>query len=547
MLPVRCALLLILLVAAGCLQPGSKPEGHKLFSGRNIGGIGFVSLADETDPNTQVTWVSFNQRTAPAVPPKGAVSDLWLASWDGTQQRQVVQNLSSNWGLAGTGGSLFAMVDEQQVGSGAGQGEWVATLVRIDSYYHANLRFENLSTFTLGPSDSRLLYRKVPGGNETPGLFLWDEVQGEFRLGDLAQVYQFDAQIAGSGAVYFVMGSDQVLSRLGSPTGTKEDLHAHVNSFSLRYDEKYAALSLSTGTTVVLDLQSGKDIPLALPNPCGGLGFADPNLATYQQCAVAGAPAELHALDLTTGTDTFVTLPAPLVNLAGSPTPRPQSDETLYLDSQGHGVFVGQNDQKVRRVVPVPMLFPQFSSDGQYLLYVDQRPATQADPYPHGPLMVQDSDLVNPPRQLSTPGMTLEADRPSFFPIDAPSIDGGPSYSFVFWGYLVRGDYDLYFANHETGELKVVARSIGNVSVDSQRIFGTVNESAQDLVGDLVVQDVRDSGGRTLAHAVGEATAWSEPNTQKTLVGYVVRGRVASDHDGLWGTFMDLPGQDGGH
>ena len=111
---------------------------------------------------------------------------------------------------------------------------------------------------------------------------------------------------------------------------------------------------------------------------------------------------------------------------------------------------------------------------------------------------------------------------------------------FVFWAYLVRGSRDLYFANHETGELKVVARSIGNVSVDSQRIFGTVNESEQDLVGDLVVDDVQDSGGRTLAHAVGEATAWSG------LVGYVVRGRVSSDHDGLWGTTLDPPVQDGG-
>ena len=65
--------------------------------------------------------------------------------------------------------------------------------------------------------------------------------QGEFRLGDLAQVYLFNAQIAGSGATYFVMGDDKVLSRLGSPTDTKQDLHANVNSFNLRGDEKYAA------------------------------------------------------------------------------------------------------------------------------------------------------------------------------------------------------------------------------------------------------------------------------------------------------------------
>ena len=98
-------------------------------------------------------------------------------------------------------------------------------------------------------------------------------------------------------------------------------------------------------------------------------------------------------------------------------------------------MFFGQNDQKVRRVVPVTMLTPRFSPDGQYLLYVDPRPATEADPYPHGPLMVQDSELVNPPRQLSTPGMTVQAaGGPSFFPIDGPSTDGGASYHLRFLG-----------------------------------------------------------------------------------------------------------------
>ena len=412
--------------------------------------------------------------------------------------------------------------------------------MRIDSHYQANVSFENVSTFAARGYDNRLLYRQVPTNGETPGLFLWDG-QESLRLGDVARAYQFDAQIAASGTAYFVLGSDHVLSRLGSLTDTKQDLHANVASFNLRGDEKYAALSLSTGTTVVLDLQSGRDIPLALPNPCGAIGFADPDLATYQQCSVAGAPAKYHTLDLTTGTDTFVTLPAPLVNQA-QVMARPQSDESLYLDSQGHGVFLGQNDRKVRRVVPVTMLTPRFSPDGRYLLYVDPRPVTEVDPLPHGPLMVQDADLVNPPRQLSAPGMIVQAaGGPNFFFIDGPSTDGGASHILVFSAYIVRGSRDLYFVNHETGELKVMARSVGNVSVNSQRIVGTVNESEQDLVGDLVVDDVQDSDGRTLAHAVGEATAWSG------LVGYVVRGRVSSDHDGLWGTTLDPPSQDGGH
>jgi hypothetical protein len=548
MLLARCASLLALLLAAGCLQSGKEPEGLKLFPGRDIGDIGFLSL-DGT------AWVSLNRRKAPATLTTGAVRDLWIASCDGTQQRQLVAGWSDRWPTPSVGGSHFIMVDERQVtsgGAGGGKEEHVGTLVRFDAHYQPNMTFENVSTFALGPYDNRLLYRQVPEGNETPGLFLWDG-QDQVRLGDVANVNLFNAQIAGSGLAYFVLGSDQVLSRLDKLTDTKQDLHAKVSGFTLGPNEKYAALSLTTGTTMVLELQSGREIPLALPpeHPClYAPGFASADLFAYQQCAIAGAPAEYHFLDLTTGADTFVVLPAPLVNLAGVVTRGEDDpslyDEDLYLDSQGHGVFFGHSDHLPRRVVPVPMLTPDLSRDGKYLLYVDPQPGTVAYPYDHGLLMVQDADLANPPRQLSTPGMTVDARKQSYFFINGPSTDGGVSRILVFWASVAIGSFDLYFANHETGELKVVAHSIGDVSVDSQRIFGTVNESAQDATGDLVVQNVQGSGGRTLAHTVNEATQWYDPVAQFVRVGYVVRGRAPSDRDGVWITTLDPPGQDGG-
>jgi hypothetical protein len=153
--------------------------------------------------------------------------------------------------------------------------------------------------------------------------------------------------------------------------------------------------------------------------------------------------------------------------------------------------------------------------------------------------MVQDSGLLQPPRQLSTPGMTVQASDVPFF-ISGPTTDAGASVILVFWANIVRDSSDLYFADYETGALKVVASAIGSVTVDAQHIFGTVNVSAQDETGDLVVKDVEDSGGRTIAQAVTEATQWSG------LVAYVVRGRVSSDHDGLWATTLAPPGQDGG-
>jgi hypothetical protein len=556
---LRCTSLLALLAAAGCLHSGKEPEGIKLASERDIGSIGFVKINGQA-------WVAFNRIKAPATPSKGSVSDLWIAGpigtpadgeadggvGTGTQQRLVIADRSDRWGSLPAGSSLFTMVKEQVSG-----GEAVGTLVRLDSNFQPQETFENVSTFA-AVSDNRLLYRQVPMDNQTPGLFLWDG-QDSLRLGDVANVYDYDAQLAGSGMAYFVLGTDQVLSRLGKLTDTRQDLHANVSRFLLSDDEKYATLSLlsaGTSTTVVLDVQAGKDLPLARPNPCCWLGFSPPdrpNLFTYAQRASGGAPAEYHTLDLVSGVDTTLVLPAALADVVAL-MERPNSDESLFLDSKDRGVFFGKDDHQARRtvmrvdpatqeVVPAPMLSPGFSPDGRYLLYIDPQPLTVSEPDPHGPLLVQDVDFVDqpldhPPLQISTPGMSVVSG--DYFFIPGPATDAGASSILVFWANVVRSSSDLFFANHETGELKVVGSAIGSVSVDSQRIIGTVNVSAQDATGDLVVQDVEDSGGRMLAHAVTGFTLGYG------FVAYIVRGRVSNDHDGLWGTTLKRPGQDGG-
>jgi hypothetical protein len=554
------------LLAAGCLQPGPLPEGRRLFAGRDISELAFVSLDDDTVPNQKVPWVAFYRRKAPATPSKGAVADLWIASLDGTQQRQVLANRSDRpeWRAQWSGGSLFMMVDERRVTNQAGQSEPVGTLVRIDSHFQPNVSFENISTFMPdGSHDNRLIYRQVSQDGETPGLFLWDG-ENQRRLTD-SPTGSVNAQFSGSGAVYFV-DNDRVLNRLGSPTDAIQALHANVNSFGLRGDERYAQLSLSDtdGTRIVVfDLQAGKDIPLARPNPCCPLGFSDPDLFKYSQSASPGAPAEYHTLDLTTGSDTALLLPDPLANLVGF-MPREGGQEIMCLDSvgdsQSHGVIYRQSDRQPLRTVmkideatgtevPAIMLTPQFSKDGKYLLYIDPRPPTETQPGPHGPLMIQETNYVDQPtlhprRQLSADGMSVR--KGAFFFIDGPTTDAGVTRILVFWASIVRSAEDIYFANDETGDLKVVANAIGNVEVDDHEIFGTVNESAQDMVGDLVVKNVQDSGGRTVAHAVAEATRGADPNTHQVLVAYVVRGRAASDHDGLWATTQVPPGQDGG-
>jgi len=563
----RIAPLLALLFSAGCLQPGPLPEGNKLFAGRDISGLSFVLLDADTVPNTKIPWVAFSRRRAPATPEKGTVSDLWIASLDGTQQRLVIDNRSDRWSAPWSGGSLFTMTNERQISNGGSPLEPVGTLVSIDSHFQRNLSFENISSFAPdGQHDNRLLYRQVPDSGEIPAWFLWDN-QVERRLGDAIYGRPFNAQFSGSGAVYFV-GNDGILSRLRSVTDTIEALHPGVSNFNLRGDEKYAALTFSDATatkTVVFDLQANSDIPLARPNPCCWLGFAGSNLFTYSQSKIGDSPAEYHALDVTTGADAVLVLPDPLVDLVRF-LGRPGGDELVYIDSQSHGVFYGQNDQQARRTVKrvakqmvngqetevevaARILAPLFTDDGKYLIYVDPQPTTVSQPYEHGLLMVQEADfadqpLAHPPRQLSSDGMSVRPN--AYFFIDGPSTDGGVTRLLVFWAGIVRGSEDVYFANYETGDLQVVAHAIGNVEVDSQEVFGTVNVSAQDVVGDLVVKDVRDTGGRTLAHAVSEATRWRDDQAQLTRIAYVVRGRTPSDHDGLWLSTQEPPGQDGG-
>ena len=573
---LRCTSLLALLAVAGCLQPGQEPEGIRLASDRDIGSIGFVSINGQA-------WVAFNRIKAPATSSKGSVSDLWLAGPMGTpahgeaeggaeeadggvgagpQQRLVIADRSDRWGSVMAGGSLFTMVNEQLSG-----GESVGTLVRIDPGFQPQETFENVSTFTANQNfANRLLFRQVPSDNQTPGLFLWDG-QNQIRLGDVANVYDFDVQITDRGMAYFVLGSDRTLSRLGKLTDTKQDLHANVSRFLLRNDEKYAVLSLvnaGTSTTVALDVQAGKDMPLARPNPCCPLGFKDPNLFTYAQGASADAPAEYHTLDLVSGVETCLSLPAPLVNLVPI-MDRPNSDESLFLDSEGHGVFFGRDDHQARRtvmrvdpatqqVVPANMLSPGLSPDGQYLLYIDPQPQTLSEPDPHGPLLVQDVGFVDqplehPPRQISTPGMSVVSGDYRF--MAGPTTDAGASVILFFWANVVRASADLYFADYETGELRVAASAIGSVTIlDYDHIIGTVNVSAQDATGDLVVRDVEDPDNRILAHAVTGFTQGADPNptpqTKAGLVAYTVRGRVPNDHDGLWATTLTPPGQDGG-
>jgi hypothetical protein len=86
-----------------------------------------------------------------------------------------------------------------------------------------------------------------------------------------------------------------------------------------------------------------------------------------------------------------------------------------------------------------------------------------------------------------------------------------------------------------------MARAILNVSISTHSLFGVVNLSQQDGVGDLVYLDF-DRGTKTLyAQGVSEATERSGADLSSTYAAYIIRGRAESERSGLWLTTLAPP------
>ncbi len=207
----------------------------------------------------------------------------------------------------------------------------------------------------------QLLYeRPAAPGQIYPSLFLWDGVNS-LLLGPDSGSFQF--QIGGSGAIYFIRDADLKFTRLDRPSDTLELLRQGVSRFTVSGDEHYAAIAVTynnVSKTVVRDLTTGAEIPLARPNPSSWGGFSG-NTFSYAQNAIGAAPAELHSLDLVTGDDTTTLLPSPLVNLVAAPQVG-NSNEWLLLDSQGHGVFAFRHNWVYRLCPLVVSLSPREAS-----------------------------------------------------------------------------------------------------------------------------------------------------------------------------------------
>ena len=118
-----------------------------------------------------------------------------------------------------------------------------------------------------------------------------------------ADAGSFQLQTMGSGNTYFIFESERTLTRLVRPQNVLQLLRPNVSRFIVSGDERYAAIATvedGKSKTVILELETGRTIELARPNPSGWNGFGGATFY-YSQNATATDPAELHTLDLATG------------------------------------------------------------------------------------------------------------------------------------------------------------------------------------------------------------------------------------------------------
>jgi hypothetical protein len=545
-----------LVALAGCLQEGPPPTGTQLFHSQDLEAPFFIKIGDQN-------YVRFRERVSPATTTKGAVYNLWLSSFDGSVQRKFIENWSTHWSEdAGADGHYF-MANERAIPSGGGSAT-VGTWIRLNQNYEEELRLEDISTVWQFSAPLSWIYddpdprRSCPGfpdrhgdcpqalfqrppapGQAYPTLYLWD---GSYEVPIGPDAGGFQKQVMGDGSIYCILGDKRTLSRLSRPSNKLDSLRENVSSFSLSGDARYAALSVTDegkSKTVIRDMKTGIEIVPMRPNPSGWSGFSGSTFL-YNQNATSTGQAELHSLDLVTGEDKFTLLPKPLVNQVAAIERSRDSDEVLRIDSLGHGVFTGKNDLIARRVIAGPLLAPSFTKDGKYLIHILRATSTLYDVDPQGALMFLDADLTLPDQMVSPAGLVLSVRN------GAPYFFTGADKVLAFWAHLGRASSDLYFADYDgtslPTNLRLIAQSIMSVSVSEHNLFGIVNVSQQDGVGDLVYRDIDTGKDIRYAQAVSDAAQLGGTTLSSSWAAFIVRGRADSDRSGLWITPLAPPG-----
>jgi hypothetical protein len=510
-------MVLAVMAAAGCLQEGRPVDGRQLFAARDVEKPAFIGI-------DRVPYVMFHVRKTPAMPPRSATYELWLANYETGETRRLLENVADRdvWRIqVDMSGVRYVMVDERSVAAGSSMGVQtpVGTLVRLDLVRGELERIPDVSSYTVISGTNQFFYRTVTAGSRLPELFYRTAEAVTRPMGPSAGA----AHVVAPGRMYFVTGEDRVLNRITAADAPVETIRTKVSRFMLNDDESWVVLQTADmGKSVTLAQQIGTGVERKLPgtNPCCWMGFSG-NEFVYSESAAAGMPGKLHGFDVGTGADRVVSLPRGLADVS-SVMARPHSTQSLYGDSQGRLALAPSGDPAAGRLLDLRPMSPSFTEDGRHFLYIEPDPIVQGE----GKLMAIDGDFTQPPRVLSPEGALVP--QGGFF-----FIADGERRILVFWAHRGRNASDLYFGNHESGEHRVVADGISEVTVTPRRVFGILRVSEQDLTGELVNKDLNLDHETVLAHSVADATVWG------ARVAFIIRERVPSKHDGLWAIPID--------
>jgi hypothetical protein len=514
-----------LLGSLGCLPSELFPQGVHVAAGRDIEKPDFVTINEQSH-------LIFQRRTSRAAAPRSGTYDVWLAPWGSAEPRRLIAQVAdrSDWAPGiDAAGVRYYMTNETVLGGPPPSGSKpVGELTRVDLARGVLERIPGVLNYRLHGAE--WLYWKGVSGQDLSELHF----RGQSGVDRVLGLSNGDAQVFGPERIYFVAGEDKTLSRITAVDGPVEPLRSHVTRFLIRPDHKLAIVTVleqKTSRTLVLDLVTRMERAVPGDSLCCWRGFSGP-IFVYAESASGAKPGKLHSFNTDTHEDRVLVLPPGLADVSAI-LPRPRSGEALFLDSPGQ--LARYQPPDTVRVLGIRPLAPAFSADGRYLIYIE--PDLRRPTPPGGRLMVWDAEYKEPARVLSPPG-TVVPD-PGYFFID-PAIDPNgvraPRPQLAFWARFGHAAPDLYFAEYETGDIRVVARGIQQLSVTSKQITGIVRVSQQDLVGDLIDKDLMKNEEQVLASQVSDAVFFGPQ------VAFIVRERASSPHDGLWATCLGPEG-----
>jgi hypothetical protein len=519
---VRLRLLLALAaLLAGCLKEGRPVVGRSLVPGRAVEKPGFVKGGQ---------WVTYEVRRKPAEAPYAGSYDFSMVNYDSGETRLLAANVSDQWGRADNDLGLYFMVTDETLATDPLVPTTMGVLNLVDLDQGVIDRIADVTSFSILKGSREFFYRKAAaaGGDV---LHYRSEAGADRELGTTAGPVQFIGK-----HLYYVVGKDpkdakkdKIWTRFTRPDGTAEVLRTKVNRFLLNADESWAILQTSDAPAMqAIARQLDTGVEHVIPATANSYWFDfGGNLFRYVESATATAPAKIHTYNVATEEHTVSNAPAQLVDVRDV-RGRPGTTDRLFFDSRGQMAVVHDGDVDGNVITGTPVQLT-VTEDGRYALWIE---LTVTMP-PQGRLMIQDLDFKDPPRVLSPKGGLLPV--PGYF-----FIPDGERRILVFWAQFGHNGVDLYYADHETGENRVVAEGISEVVVTPFQVVGIVRVSEQDLIGDLVNKDLALEKEIVLAHEVADEAIYGD------RVVFVIRERVSSERDGLWAIGIDGTPPDAG-